>query len=132
MSFEIKAYANRTADYTITIKTDAGGYVQLEATDVVRVKIGRVGATPDLDIDSVAATSNGSLVTVDQVGDGSSVHASVTLRLAQADLTALQGVYDCEVLVVDDSETSPANAIKAAEYGIVGILLSQAGDVGLT
>lgn len=131
MSFEVKAYANRTFDFTIALKTKSGGYLQLQAGDVVRVKIGRVG-TVELDLDSVAATSNGSLVTVDELGDGSATHASVTVRLAQGDLTGMQGSYDVEALVVDDSETNPADAIKAAEYGCLHVLPSMDGDVGKT
>ena len=56
MSFQIKAYDNRTVDFTVTIKTDAGGYLQLTVTDVVRVKIGRAG-TVELDLDSAADTA---------------------------------------------------------------------------
>jgi len=130
MAFEITAYANRTTDHTVTIKTATGGYVQLEATDVVRFKAGRGGAVV-LDLDQTA-TANGSKVTVDQVGNGSSVHASVTVRLAQGDTSALTGIYDAEVLVVDDSETAPANAVKVASYGVLGVVSSLDGDVGLT
>ena len=114
MSFEVKAYANRTVDFTVTLKTNSGGYLQLQAGDVVRVKIGRVG-TVGLDLDSAAASANGSSVTVAQLGDGSATHASVTVRLAQGDLNGMQGTYDVEALVVDDSETTPADSIKAAE-----------------
>jgi len=131
MSFESKAYAGRTLDLTVTIKTDSGGYLQLAADDVVRVKIGRVGAVA-LDLDSVAATANGSVVTVDEVGDGSATHATVTVRLAQGDLTGLRGTYSMEILVVDNSETAPADAVKAAEIGVLHIIPTQDGDVGLT
>ena len=131
MSFLAKAYAGRTLDLTVTIKTDSGGYLQLAADDVVRVKVGRAGAAA-IDLDSVAATANGSVVTVDEVGDGSATHASVTVRLAQGDLSGMQGAYSMEVLVVDNSETAPADAIKAAEIGVLNVLPTQDGDVGLT
>jgi len=131
MSFEVKAYANRTVDFTVTLKTNSEGYLQLQAGDVVRVKVGRAG-TVELDLDSVAATMNGSVVTVDEVGDGSATHASVTVRLAQGDLDGMSGLYSVEVLVVDDSEVSPADAIKACEYGCLGVLPSMNGDVGKT
>jgi hypothetical protein len=132
MSFKVKAYANRTVDFTVTLKTNSGDYLQLQSGDVVRVKVGRVG-TVELDLDSAAASANGSSVTVDQLGDGSATHASVTVRLAQGDTNGMRGAYDCEVLVVDDSETSPADAIKAAEIGVIHVLGPlQDGDVGKT
>jgi len=129
--FEIICQANRTTDWTIAIKTASGGYLQLAATDVVRVKVSRAGTTI-LDLDSVAASSNGSSVTVDELGDGSTTYASVTLRLAQGDTASLQGTYDVEVAVVDDSETTPADAIKTAERGVLHIVPSGDGDVGKT
>ena len=99
----------------------------LAATDIVRVKVGQAGDTPLLDIDSVGPTANGSVVTIDTLSP-----ASVTLRLAQGDTASLNGLYDIEVNVVDDSETDPDNAIKAAEYGALSVLYSQAGDIGKT
>ena len=128
MAFEIKAHANRTQDFTIALfENDGSTTLTLAATDVVRVKIGRAGDTPLLDVDSIAATANGSVVTVDTLNP-----ASVTLRLAQADTLTLKGTYDIEVNVVDDSETDPADAIKAAEYGSLSVIASQSGDVGKT
>ncbi len=131
MSFEVKGHAARTTDFSVSIKTSSGGYIQLANDDVVRVKLGRSG-TVALDLDSVAATANGSRVTIDETGDGSATHNSSTVRLAQGDTEDLAGAYDCEVLLVDNSETAPADAIKAAEYGIVHIIRSLDGDVGLT
>ncbi len=128
MSFELKCHANRTQDFTIALfENDGSTALVLAGTDVVRVKVGRAGDTPELDLDSVAATANGSLITIDTLNP-----ASVTLRLGQGDTTGLKGIYDVEVLVVDDSETAPADAIKAAEYGSLSVIVSQAGDVGKT
>ena len=106
--------------------------MQLAATDVVRCKIIRSG-TVALDLDSVAATSNGSGVTIDEVGDGSATHCSVTVRLAQGDTSGLQGIYDVIVGVVDDSETAPADAFKVAERGVLAVSTPAiTGDVGKT
>ncbi len=124
--FNVRAEANRTKDFTLTIKSPSGGYVQLEATDIVRVKIGRCGGVV-LDLDN-SATANGSVVTVTNVGDGSAVHAAANLRLDQGD-TGLIGVHSMEVNVVDDSDS---DKIKAADYGSVFFEESQDGDVGLS
>ena len=126
MAFELKAHANRTQDFTIALfENDGSTAIVLTGTDVVRVKVGRADDTPNLDIDSVGATANGSVVTIDTLNP-----ASVTLRLAQGDTTSLLGLYDVEVSIVDDSETAPADAIKAAEYGSLSVLASQGGDIG--
>ncbi|MBD3405249.1 MAG: hypothetical protein GF411_03820, partial [Candidatus Lokiarchaeota archaeon] len=102
MSFLLTANENRTKDYTVSIKSASGGYTQLESTDVVRVKIHRAGTTVlDLGGD---ATSNGSFSQISNVGDGSSVHAQASLRLAQGDLNGMKGMYDVEIAVVDDSD----------------------------
>ena len=126
------AYSNRTHDFTVQLKTPSGGYAQLAATDVVRCKIGRGTGVPSLDLDTVAATANSSSVTVAELGDGSATHASVTIRLAQADLSSLQGAYDIEVSVVDDSETAPADAIKAVGYDVLVVIATMGGDIGKT
>lgn len=127
MSFENIAYAGRTTDFTVLLYEDDGSTALVLANaDVVRVKIGRAGSVV-LDLDSAADTANGSGVTVDNRSA-----AQVTVRLAQGDTSAMQGTYDVEVLVVDASETSPANAVKACEYGCMHILPSQSGDTGLT
>lgn len=131
-SFEVMADANRTVDFTVPIKTASAGFLILGATDVVRVKVSRSGTTI-LDLDSEAASANDSSVTVDQLGDGSETHASVTVRFAQADLASLQGAYSCEVAIVDDSETAPADAFKTAERGILHVRApSPDGDIGKT
>lgn len=127
-SFLISHYKSRTCDYTITLtESDGSTAVNVAAGDVVRVKIGRVGSTPSLDIDSVGATASGSLVTV-------SVGSNIcTLRIAQGDVANMTpGAYDCEVALVDDSETGPADAIKSAESGVFFLHGTQGGDVGLS
>ena len=132
MSFEIRAAAGRTQDFTVTLKTASAGYLQLASSDKVRFKMGRACGTPTLDILSGTATSNSSAVTIDERGDGEETHCSVTVRLAQADTTDLRGVYDAEISVVDDSETAPADAIKVAEKGTVCIEPSLGGSLGLS
>ena len=87
--------------------------------------------TPVLDLDQTA-TSNGSKVTVDETGDGSATHCSVTVRLAQGDTDDLLGAYVCSIEVVDDSETAPADAIKMAEMGVLHFIATGGGDIGLT
>jgi len=123
--FLILAYKNRTRDFDVQIyEPDGSTAVVLQADDVVRVKIGRAGSEPDLDLDSIEATASGSSVTF-TTGTN-----DVTLRLAQADLNGLTpGVYDVEVAVVDNSETAPDDAIKTAEVGSLCVVRTMTGDV---
>lgn len=126
--FSIRQEASRTKEFTVTIKSPTGGYIQLESSDVVRIKIGLCN-TVVLDLDEAAPSANGSSITRLYNGDGSSVHASVVLRLDQNDVVGLKGTYSMEVNVVDNSDSSK---IKPADYGAITFEESQGGDVGLT
>lgn len=126
MSFNIRIYRNRTRDYTVTLyEADGTTELSLAASDVVRMKIGSDGATPLLDLDSIDATPAGSKVTfTPSTGD-------CTVRLAQGDVNGLSpGAYDCEILVIDNSETAPADAAKHAEYGVLFVHPTMGGDLG--
>ena len=127
MPFQLVAHTNRTKPFTITIKGPSGGYVELQDTDVVRVKIHRSGTTV-LDLDNVA-TTNGSRVSISQVGNGSSQHAQAILTFNQLDLNGLKGMYDMEISIVDDSDS---DYIKAVETGAIEVIASPDGDIGLT
>jgi hypothetical protein len=121
MGFEIVTEQGRTRDFTATLKTASGGYLQLAAEDVVRMKVGRGGSSV-LDLDSVADTASGSGITVDQLGDGASTHCSVTIRLAQGDVESLKGMYQAEIDVVDESSVSPSNALLPVDRGSVSVV----------
>ena len=128
MSFEILSHAGRTRVFQVSLyEADGSTAVVLGSGDVVRCKIGRGAATPDLDLDSVADASGGSGVTVDTLDPG-----VVTVRLAQSDTTDLLGVYDVEIGIVDDSETDPADAFKTCAKGVLHVLPGMGGDVAKT
>jgi len=82
-----------------------GDAVTIASGDAVRVKIGRNGETPILDLSSAAASANGSTLTAAN---------PATLYLVQGDATATPGAYDLEAAVVDASESK----IKHAETGV--------------
>lgn len=131
MSFQIAFVKGRTSDDTITLyESDGTTGIALAATDVVRFKVyRRDGSTPDLEISSIAATANGSVVTVTQTASA----ATATLRIAQGDTSSLiPGPYRAELLVVDDSETAPADAVRSAEQGVALFLSSGGGNIDLS
>ena len=123
----ITARKNRTQDFTVTLfEADGETAVVLAATDEVRFKAyKRDGDTPILDIDSIAALSGGSVLTIDTLNP-----ASVTLRIAQGDIDDVTlGTYRFDIGVVDDSDS---DLLKHAESGILRILESGGGDIGLS
>lgn len=126
MSFEQRINKGRTSYHTVPLyEADGSTAINLASTDVVRYKIyRRAAATPLLDLDSAAASANGSSVTVDATSP-----ASVTVRINAADATMDPGVYRGEVSVVDDSDS---DTILAAETGVVYVGDSGGGDTGLT
>lgn len=105
MSVFMTAYRRRTGVFDITITEADGSLVELVAGDKIRVKIGRSGAVPLLDLSSDAPSANGSTLTA----------ANPTrLYLTGDDATAYPGVYDAEVSVVDASD----GKIKHADTGV--------------
>lgn len=116
MSVFITAYRRRTAVFDITVTEADGTAVVLVTGDAVRLKIGRAGAVPLLDLTSDAASANGSTLTA----------ANPTrLYLAQGDATAAPGVYDVEVAIVDASD----GRIKHADSGVFALHETPLGGV---
>ena len=115
----IVTYKKRAGCETITITDNAGNNVALAATDQIRLKIGRAGEAPILDLSSNAPSSNGSTVAKAN---------PCAVRLDQEDLDFSPGVYDVEVSVVDDSDS---DAIKHANKGSFILHNTQLGSVSL-
>lgn len=128
--FTIHARVGRTSDYNGALyESDGTTGVALAAGDVLRLKIGRGSSDPLLEVTSIAATPNGSVVTITDT----SAPAEYTIRLAQDDTADLPpGTYDCELVLVDDSETAPADAAKFVEYGVLNVLPSLGGSVAIS
>ena len=126
-SISLTAHHNRTSDYILDLfEANGTTVISIAATDVIRIKIGRCrGEVPDLDLDSVGATANGSIVGFTEDTN------DVTLRLAQGDLNDMTpGTYCMEILIVDDSESAPDDAIKHAQDGVLHLIGQMAGDIG--
>ena len=114
----ITAYKNRTTKERITLTDVDGATVTLDSDDTVRVKVGRQGATPILDITSAAALSGGTSVTSAN---------PCTVIFDQDDLNnKTAGVYDVEAMVVD---TLDHNRVKHAEMGVFVLIETQGGSV---
>lgn len=125
---DLIAVAGRTEDFTwAAYAADGSTPSVFAAGDKVRFKLARkADDTPLLDLISGTVNANGSTVTM------SASPAAGTVRLGQADTTAFEGEYHFELNLVDDSETSPADAIKPICRGRIKFLKSQGGSIGLT
>lgn len=109
----------RTSDFVVTLTDTDGTNSTISVGDVVRVKIGRTGATPILDLDSAAPSDNGSTV------GGSN---PVALHIDQVDMSLFDpGIYDMEVSVVD---LSIGSKIIQIETGVFEVIDPMGGDVG--
>lgn len=100
--FFINHRGRRTRDYTISLYESNGTTAfNVASGDRVLVKIGKNADEPDLEIDSNAATANGSSLTLTV---GSNV---VQMRIAENDAGAMRvGAYECEIVVIDKSEVA--------------------------
>lgn len=115
-----KAFRARVADFTITLLDTDGTESTISAGDVVRIKIGRTGDTPILDLDSAANSSNGSSV--------GSINP-IELHIDQVDMALFSpGLYDLEIAIVD---SSVGNKIVNVEMGVFLVLDSPDGDIGV-
>ena len=109
----------------ITMTDVDGDTVSPGANDVVRVKIGRTGQIPVLDLDSAAASNNGSTITKDTPSAGVN-----RLAVVEDDMDLLSvGVYTMEVSLVDNADSE---AIKHVEHQVFVVQQVMLGDVGLS
>jgi hypothetical protein len=123
--FSINVYQGRTIDFDVQIyENDGTTAVSLASDDVVRVKVGKGEAEPDLDMSSIEAETGGSSVTFTPNTN------DVTVRFGTDTNDIEDGIYDMEVAVVDASETAPPDAIKHAEYGVMTLHPTMAGELG--
>lgn len=127
-------HAGCTEDYRFKLyKADGKTAAALAAGDVVRFKLAaKAGEAPKLDIDSVAATAAGSVVTIITIGADGVTPAEVNVRIGQDDTKDLTpGEYHGFLGIADDSETDPADAFKVAGRGPILLKPPPKGDVGL-
>jgi hypothetical protein len=109
----------------IVIKDADGETVAPGVNDVVRVKVGRIRQTPILDLDSAAASSNGSTILKNTPSAGSN-----RVSIVQADMDLLSpGVYSFEVSLADNADSQ---AIKHVDNQILVVQGTQLGDVGMS
>lgn len=123
MSIHITAYQSRATTETITLRDADGVAITLLSADRIRIKVGRAGKTPILDILGGTPMSGGT--TINNANPA-------TLKLYAADLgnqAIKPGVYEIEAMVID---TADSNRLKHAESGVFTLIGTQLGNVGLT
>jgi hypothetical protein len=134
-SFEIVAYQNRTIDFSAELfEADGVTGVVLQDADTVRFKLSYGTGAPLLELSTDGPNTNDSSVTVNDLGGNpEGAPAKVTIRMAQVDLKTVvwPGTFDAEISVVDATETSPFDAIKSVQLGIVHVLRTPGGTITL-
>jgi hypothetical protein len=117
----------RSKEFNFDVYSGENSALPIGAGDIARFKISETqNGAPDLDIDSVAATANGSLCTITQY----TAPGQVQVKFDQADVAALtEDDYYAELNIVDVSDS---NRIKTVGRGCIRILGSQSGDIGAT
>jgi len=113
----IEAYRRRDSQYQIKLLDVEGEPITIHPTNVIRLKIGKDGAVPHLDIVSTEATANGSSVT------GAN---PMTLKLDKDDLRMTAGVYDIEIIVLDSGS---AEIVTEMKKGVFMLFETQLGDL---
>jgi|GEM_PF-6056720 len=132
-TFERVFYLGRTTRQRFYLyEADGSTPIVLQATDVVRFKIGRrAGQTPDLDLIDGTVTSGGSGIDILDRGDASNA-AQVAVIVGESEELD-PGAYDAEFLVVDDSVASPtADPTIPANKGVVHVVDMLGGNTGLS
>jgi len=132
-TFEVGILRGRTETVDLTlVQGDGSTGTSIATGDIVRAKLyRRDDQVPDLDIRSGSATANGSVIThLTAIPTPVDTSAQVRIKFAQGDTDGLlPGAYTLEVFVVDDSETSPADAALGGAIGTLHLLSSAGGDI---
>ena len=116
----ITLWRGRDCDFTVTIMESDGSAYSYVASDVIRIKVGREGSVPILDLSSKAASANSSTVSAANP-------CALLLRAADVDLLA-RGFYEFEISVVDDSDS---DRIKHVQSHVVLVQETQKGSVSV-
>lgn len=107
---------NRFNQFSITLGEADGDDVTVASNDIVRAKIGRLGDTPLLEVESDEETDNDSSITAAN---------PTVLSIEGEDLTFVAGVYEIEISIWDTSE----QRIKKVERGVFVLRDSMGGDI---
>jgi hypothetical protein len=116
----MNAYRLHTSQYRLTVNDIDGNLIPIDTTNITKLKVGRDNNTPILELASNASTPNGSSIT--------NINP-LTVVLDQDDLTFQAGIYDVELIVLDDATGKIATHI---DHGIFVLGKTQLGGVAIT
>ena len=115
----LQAWRRRDGQYAIKLVAADGQDINIDASNVVVIKIGKDNSAPYLDIHSVTPTSNGSWV---------SNTNPVVLNLDNQDLLFAAGIYDIEIVILNSSS---GRIITSLEKGVFALHETQRGITAL-
>ena len=114
----VEAYSSRTAQALITLLDGSGNEIGVHALNRLRLKIGREGETPILDLVDGVGTPNGSYITLAN---------PLKLFLHQDDLTFAAGIYDMQIALLDRADAQKISLIAKGYFVLHGTI--GAGDI---
>ena len=115
----LQAWRRRDGQYAIKLVAADGQDINIDASNVVVIKIGKDNSVPYLDIHSVTPTANGSWV--------SNTNPAV-LNLDNEDLLFAAGIYDIEIVILNSSS---GRIITSLEKGVFALHETQRGITAL-
>lgn len=119
MTIAVQATRRRPCCFDVTINDSDGNTITIDAGDQIRVKIGRDNSTPLLDLDSIAPSPGGSVVTRTNP-------SHVTISPDDLGDNIAAGVWDLQVDFWDESQGQQYNADK----GLFTLLETMLGETG--
>lgn len=124
MSFRIIHQIKRTRTYNVDLFDEDSNAFIMQAEDEILIQIYRQGQTPVLTLSSWEVESGGSFATF-TAGTN-----DATFKLAQADFptTFVAGVYDIDIIVLDDSDRVVTK--EAAKHVETGVLVVEEVSIG--
>jgi hypothetical protein len=103
----VSFYKRRTGRALISVVDSSGNKIRIFDTNHIRVKIGRSGLRPILDLNDEVATSNGSYVTNEN---------PILLHIDSADLVFPAGIYDIQVSVLDNLDAENMSFLSRGRF----------------
>lgn len=117
----IVGHKSRKLTYNLIMLDAAGDTITPSGSDVVRVKIGIRGSAPLLDLDTLGATDNGSIV-----DKNTPISGTQQLNIESGDMDMPHGTYTLEMLLYDADDS----AIKHVDHQVFVVLNTMTGDIG--
>jgi predicted RNA methylase len=108
-NLHIQAFRFRDVRYEVTMLDADGDVISIDSTNVLKMKIGKKGLTPHLELSSVSSSARGSQIVLGN---------PFGIILTSADLQFAAGIYDVEILVLDNATSAIITSLKHGVFAL--------------